>query len=148
MRARCENTANKKYPIYGARGIKVCDQWMDFIPFMEWANKNGYTSDKTLDRIDNDLGYSPENCRFVDVSTQNANRRKVDSNRSGYVGVWFDGKKYQSKVTWKGKQHHIGRYSSAEEAAEARDKFVVSHNMPHPLQIKLTRELKKQRETE
>lgn len=61
---------------YRDRGITVCPEWRDsYISFESWALANGYSDDLTLDRIDNDKGYSPENCRWATVSQQNANKR-------------------------------------------------------------------------
>ncbi len=59
---------------YFERGISVCDEWQSFEPFMKWALNNGYSDGLTLDRIDNNKGYSPENCRFVDMTIQGNNK--------------------------------------------------------------------------
>ena len=78
MLARCNNKNHKFYKDYGGRGIKVCDEWLGtqgFIRFNEWANNNGYSENLTLDRIDNNKGYYPDNCRCVDWSTQANNKR-------------------------------------------------------------------------
>lgn len=75
MRSRCNNPKNKRYNRYGGRGIKICDEWEnDFSAFYNWAINNGYEESLTLDRIDNDLGYFPDNCRWVDKKTQANNR--------------------------------------------------------------------------
>lgn len=70
MRQRCENSHDKLYHRYGGRGITVCDDWKDFENFHQWAIQNGYDPDLTIDRINNDSGYYPENCRWVDRTTQ------------------------------------------------------------------------------
>ena len=64
----------KHREFYFDKGITVCDQWQTFLPFKEWALKNGYAQDLELDRINNDLGYSPENCRFVPKIINTSNR--------------------------------------------------------------------------
>lgn len=78
MRQRCYNPNCESYPDYGARGILVCKEWKNsYLIFFEWAINNGYAVGKKIDRIDNDLGYSPENCRFVTTLRSLRNRRNV-----------------------------------------------------------------------
>jgi hypothetical protein len=70
---RCkENSKNKKH--YFEKGIKVCEEWKDFTNFYEWAISHGYKEDLTIDRIDNNKGYSPTNCRWTDYKTQERNK--------------------------------------------------------------------------
>lgn len=90
MKERCYVPSQISYPNYGGRGIKVCPEWQEFIPFMEWAYSNGYDENAkrgqcTLDRIDPNGDYSPENCRWVPMSLQANN--KTDNVYLEYNGV-------------------------------------------------------------
>lgn len=77
VKNRCKNKASKDYPRYGGRGIKVCEDWdKNFTSFYDWSMANGYSDDLTIDRIDNDKGYSPDNCRWVGREVQVLNTRK------------------------------------------------------------------------
>jgi hypothetical protein len=88
---------------YYDRGIKVCDEWKKYPAFSEWARSNGYVEGLTIDRIDNDNGYFPGNCRFV-TQTDNAN------NRSTTIRVTYKGehKSIRSILNPLGKGKHTG----------------------------------------
>lgn len=76
MKARCNNPNRPKYPRYGGRGIKVCDEWNeDFASFYIWSVNNGYSPNLQLDRKDNDGNYCPENCRWTTLKENSKNRR-------------------------------------------------------------------------
>lgn len=77
MKTRCYNPSSNKYHSYGARGIKVCDEWKNsFKKFKEWALSNGYADNLTIDRINNDGNYEPSNCRWVTNKQNTNNTRK------------------------------------------------------------------------
>lgn len=80
MHYRCSNPHHMHYKNYGGRGIGVCEEWNDYAVFREWALANGYDEIAkkgacTLDRINNDGWYTPDNCRWVSMAVQNKNRR-------------------------------------------------------------------------
>ena len=74
MKTRCENPNRKDYKRYGQRGVKVCEEWSDFLTFYEWAINNGYKDGLTLDRIDANSNYEPSNCRWATAKEQGNNR--------------------------------------------------------------------------
>jgi hypothetical protein len=89
MIKRCTNPEDRKYHRYGARGIYVCEEWKDVGKFIEWAGEEGLREDLTLNRIDNDGPYSPENCNW-------ATKEEQANNTSQTYKVTFNGIEYQS----------------------------------------------------
>lgn len=77
IKGRCKYQSNINWKHYGGRGIKVCDEWKDdFVKFRDWALANGYQHGLDIDRINNEMGYSPENCRFVTRTVNTNNTRR------------------------------------------------------------------------
>ena len=87
MHERCEYEKHPQYHNYGGRGISVCDEWSEYIPFAKWAFRNGYAEDLSIDRIDPDGMYEPNNCRWTTMKVQANNKR---TNRI----VTYKGQKY------------------------------------------------------
>lgn len=78
MKTRCYNKNEPAYKNYGGRGIKVCDEWMkNKNKFIEWSLQNGFRKELTIDRKNNNGDYEPNNCRWVDMSIQNNNKRNI-----------------------------------------------------------------------
>lgn len=76
MKARCFREKCRSFKHYGARGITVCDEWMnDFQSFYDWSMANGYRDDLTIDRIDCNGNYEPSNCRWISIQDQQKNKR-------------------------------------------------------------------------
>lgn len=93
MKSRCYDEMCKSYKSYGMRGIRICDEWRDdFTAFRDWAINNGYSDELTIDRINNDGDYCPENCRWANAKEQAGNRRS-----SRYVTV---GNETKSLAEW------------------------------------------------
>ena len=76
MKSRCLRKSNPKYNRYGGRGISICKEWLDIKNFADWAKSHGWKEGMSIDRIDNDGDYCPENCRFVSIS-ENARKKST-----------------------------------------------------------------------
>ena len=93
MKRRCNDETNSHYHIYGGKGIKVCEEWEEnFEAFYNWAMSNGYVKGLTIDRIDNDKNYCPENCRWATYLEQgnntSRNHRLTFNNETHTMAEW------------------------------------------------------------
>lgn len=123
MKKRCYNPNVQHYNHYGGRGIKVCEEWKsDFMSFKTWCIENGYREGLSIDRINNDEGYSPENCRWTNRVVQGRNRRVSQSSVSGVSGVIRNPyEKWEvSIVDDAGKKVYLGSLSDLREAVDVR----------------------------
>ena len=84
MLKRCYNPRHKSYSSYGGRGISVCDSWNKYENFKEWAISNGYSEGLSIERVDVNGDYCPENCKWVPMSEQHLNKRPFSGKHRGF----------------------------------------------------------------
>lgn len=130
MKNRCLNKDFHNYERYGGRGILICDEWLeDFKNFSEWALNNGYKENLTIDRINNDGNYCPENCRWVDLHIQSTNQRIHKNNKTGYTGIYLKESSYAAQINVKGKRIFIGSFKTIKDAVSARNEYIKNNNL-------------------
>ena len=145
MKDRCYNPKFKQYEDYGGRGIRVCEEWLDIRNFIKWVDTDSnWEEGLSLDRIDNDKEYSPDNCTFSTRTIQSINQRQQSNNTSGYVGINWDTRvsKWRARVHMFKKEKHIGTFKTIEEAVQARDNYIIENNLPHKLSTAYVKETK------
>jgi hypothetical protein len=100
MKGRCSQKSHKYYHNYGGRGIEVCDRWQSFENFVQ---DMGFRPSKeySIDRVDNDRNYCPENCQWLTKIEQDRKRKMQSNNSSGYTGVHYDRYKNSFVAQWK-----------------------------------------------
>jgi len=136
MKRRSADTPERdtRFPTYAQKQIGVVEQWLDYSTFKSWALDNGYSDDLTLERRDNNLGYSPDNCYWADRTTQAQNQQVRSDSSTGYSGIGIKNGSYIARIQHKGKRHTLGRFDTLEAAVEARNNFILCYNTKHNLQ--------------
>ena len=133
IKNRTLNPKNKSYNDYGGRGITICEEWLDVQNFYNWAISNGYEENKglSIDRIDNDGNYEPNNCRWTTQNIQARNQRIPKNNTSGYKGVCLVKKtnKYMSYICVNRKIIHLGYFQTPVEGAIAYNNYIIENNL-------------------
>lgn len=132
MKQRCYYKNGARYKDYGGRGIKICDEWLcSFKNFKEWALSHGYRDNLTIERIDNNGDYCPENCKFASYQIQSSNQRVRKDNSSGYRGINHNQKqnRWVARVQVNKKRKCIGYFKTPEEAHKARVEYLREHKL-------------------
>ena len=145
MYNRCYNSSIRAYYWYGGRGITICEEWLDITNFIHWAEETyPHIEGYTLDRIDVNKEYSPDNCRWTDRNTQAVNKRTPQTNTSGFVGVFWNpiNKNWRASLTFKNEKINLGSHKTKEEAVQARDSYIIENNLPHKLSTDYVKETK------
>lgn len=121
MMDRCYQENNPRFSGYGGRGITVCDRWQDFTCF--YKDMGDKPDGMSLERIDNDKGYSPDNCRWATSNEQQWNQRKQKGTTSSFLGVSKSHHgRWAAQITAFGVKTHLGYFDTEEEASDAYQK--------------------------
>ena len=133
MVERTTNENNPAYVKYGGRGIDIPEEWKVFTNF--WKDMSvGYSDELSIDRKDNNKGYSKDNCRWVTNGTQQRNKRVTSS--TGFRNITKNYKGFKAAIQVDGKVHHIGTFDTAENASIMRDIYVIQNNIDAPTRLK------------
>jgi len=128
---RCYNKSNHAYKWYGGRGIALCERWLGRDGYANFAEDMGDVPEGlSIDKIDNNSNYSPDNCRWATKSEQSINRRDPKNNSSGFLGVSYvkANKNWKSSIQINNQSIWLGSYPTAIEASVAREYFKVIVN--------------------
>lgn len=132
IKQRCLNPNSQAHQNYGGAGITICDKWKDnFEAFLSDVG-NAPCSSASLDRIDNNKGYEPDNVRWVNHSVQSVNRKIFKNNTSGYKGVnWHKKiKRWVASISINKKQIHLGSFKNIDDAIKARQDAEDKYHKP------------------
>ncbi len=133
-RAKLKIPTGSRKVAYFDKGIKMCPEWdTSYETFYNWAINNGYKEGLTIDRIDNDGDYTPENCRWVDYHIQITNQRVIKAtNTTGYKGICkVTDAKWSAHIKWKHVGYGLGVFKDALTAAKVYDSTVKIMGWPH-----------------
>lgn len=126
MRKRCGNSSDHSYHLYGQQGITVCPEWNDYRVFAAWARENGYSDTLTIDRIDPNKGYIPDNCRWATLFEQAINKKNT-------IYVTIDGVT-KPLIVWcreKGVDYGAARHRVKVQHLEGEEVFKYQHRGPN-----------------
>lgn len=132
----CYNKESSRFYKYGAKGIKVCDEWKnDFLSFLKWSLESGYREEQEeqLNRINPKGNYEPMNCRWADKYIQATNKGLRRNNKTGYQCICEGKNTYRVDTMRFGIKYHIGCYKKLDDAIKARDNFFIEHGWDLPL---------------
>lgn len=131
MLNRCTNPNDTGFDYYGGRGIGICERWLEEMPqgFLNFYEDMGPSNGLTLERIDVNKDYSPENCKWDTKSNQSYNTRIKSHNTSGRTGVTWDKSrdKWVAQIGYMGKVISLGRFDSFEDAVKAREEAELKY---------------------
>ena len=130
MKARCASTNFNKTEFHGSRGVTVCQEWQEsFIKFRDWAHTNGYAEDLSIDRVNGAKVYGPETCQWATATLQSRNVSSHTGSSSMFIGVSRikETGRFRASINVDKQRKHIGVFTTEQEAAKARDAYVVAN---------------------
>ncbi len=137
MISRCKSDNKCFYDSYKGKNIKVCDRWLYLSNFIE-DMQDSYVDGLTIDRIDNNNGYCPDNCRWTTNTIQQRNKRILQkNNKTGFRGVRFieNRNKWRCTISVNKININLGMFKDKMEAVYAYDNYIIKNNLEHPTNL-------------